>query len=339
MITGAPGTAKTTLAAKFIEVACQRGERALFVSFDEGSEPILRNLLSTGIDLQPHIDSGLLRMHPARIEGDSPEGHFHRLAKLINEHRPDCMVIDPLSALIQAGALGSARNVAARLVYLLKDRMISTLITALVDSDNPETEATELKISTVADTWIHLAYLVHGGERNRTLSVVKSRGTPHSNQVRELILTGNGPTLADVYVEGGEVLIGTLRWEKENQSRLEARQRQAEYQYQHAALESATAETRSRIAALQHELERQQAELQLLSVTHDTRLESSIESENHLRTLRNADPNLSAPPPQRHQREGLRWKGCHRPKMKRAGWHYGCTSPVMPPTPFRPWLT
>ena len=65
LITGVPGTSKTTLAGKFAEAACRRGERTLFVSFDEGAEPIARNLTSVGIQLKPHVKSGLLRMYSA----------------------------------------------------------------------------------------------------------------------------------------------------------------------------------------------------------------------------------------------------------------------------------
>ena len=61
---------------------------------------------------------------------------------------------------------------------------------------------------------------MQAGERNRGLSIVKSRGTAHSNQVRELVLSDDGVTLADIYTAGGEVLMGTLRWEKERAERL-----------------------------------------------------------------------------------------------------------------------
>src|SRR4029078_6847033 len=52
LITGVPGTSKTTLAGKFAEASCRRGERTLFVSYDEGSEQIARNLSSAGMHLQ-----------------------------------------------------------------------------------------------------------------------------------------------------------------------------------------------------------------------------------------------------------------------------------------------
>ena len=217
LITGVPGTSKTTLAGKFAEAACRRGERTLFVSFDEGAEQIVRNLSSVGIQLKPHVKSGLLRMYSARTESIGAEDHLVKLKSLIREHRPRCMVIDPLSAIAKAGGLGAARAVANRLIYMVKDEGITVLVTAISETDDPRAEATDLQVSTIADTWIHLSYLIRSGERNRALTIIKSRGTWHSNQVRELILSTSGPTLADVYTAGGEVLMGTLRWEKEDE--------------------------------------------------------------------------------------------------------------------------
>src|ERR1051326_7567877 len=104
LVTGLPGTSKTTLAGKFAEAACMRGERTLFVSFDEGAEPIQRNLASVGIRLRPHVKSRLLRMYSARTESTGAEDHLAKLKSLIRDYRPRCMVIDPLSAIAKAGA-------------------------------------------------------------------------------------------------------------------------------------------------------------------------------------------------------------------------------------------
>jgi circadian clock protein KaiC len=68
LITGVPGTSKTTLSGKFVEAACRRDERTLFVSFDEGPDRIVRNLTSVGIRLKPYLESGVLRMYSVRTE-------------------------------------------------------------------------------------------------------------------------------------------------------------------------------------------------------------------------------------------------------------------------------
>jgi len=295
LITGVPGTSKTTLAGKFTEAACRRGERTLFVSFDEGADRIVRNLTSVGIQLRPHMKSGLLRLYSGRTEAIGAEDHLVKLKSLIREHRPRCMVIDPLSAIAKAGGIAAARAVANRFIYLAKDEKITVMVTAINEGDEPETEATDLQISTISDTWIHLSYMILSGERNRALTIIKSRGTWHSNQVRELVLTNNGPMLADVYTAGGEVLMGTLRWEKESAERAKTMQRRAEFDHKRGELQVAEAETRARIKALQQDLARQRSELALYSRENQARIVSSSDREQELRRIRSADPARRAP--------------------------------------------
>jgi circadian clock protein KaiC len=290
LITGVPGTSKTTLSGKFVEAACRRGERTLFVSFDEGADRIVRNLTSVGIQLKPYLKSGLLRMYSGRTESVAAEDHLVTLKALIREHQPRCMVIDPLSAIAKAGGLAAARSVANRFIYTAKEEKITVVVTAINEGDQPETEATDLQISTIADTWIHLSYLIRGGERNRALTIIKSRGTAHSNQVRELILSDAGPMLADVYTAGGEVLMGTLRWEKEDEERAKAMQRRSEFDRQRASLELAEADTRARIKVLEHDLQRQRVELATYSSDDQARIVSSSDREKVLRRIRSADP-------------------------------------------------
>lgn len=290
LITGVPGTSKTTLAGQFIEAACQRGERCLFVSFDESAGQIVRNLSSVGIALKPHIKSGLLQMHSARTEGVSAEEHLLKISALMRDHRPQCMVIDPLTAIAKSGALGAARTVANRIIYRVKDQEITLVVTALSEADGPGGEATDLQVSTIADTWIHLSYLVRSGERNRALTIVKSRGTAHSNQVRELVLGAAGPSLSDVYTAGGEVLMGTLRWEKEAEESARQARHRAEFEQRRRELQFAEASTTAQIKALQLDLQRQRAALALCSGEDHNHTAFSNLRETELRRRRGADP-------------------------------------------------
>jgi circadian clock protein KaiC len=295
LITGVPGTSKTTLAGKFAEAACQRGEKTLFVSFDEAAAPIVRNLSSVGIVLAPHVKSGLLHMYSGRTESISAEDHLHRLMSLIREHRPRCMVIDPISAIAKSGGLVAARAVANRLVYMVKDERVTVVVTAINQGDDPQTEATELQVSTIADTWIHLSYVIRGGERNRALTIIKSRGTWHSNQVRELLIDKAGLGLTDVYTAGGEVLMGTLRWEKETEEQAKSAQRLAAVEHRRGELEVAQADTHARIEALQLDLERQRAELATYASDNEARILSSSEREAALRRIRSAEGPQGVP--------------------------------------------
>ena len=221
LITGYPGTAKTTLSGAFAEAACRRGERTLFVSFDSDSNEVVRNLTSVGIRLDRYVKDGRLRMVSARIIGGSAETFLVCIMRLAKEHRARCLVIDPVSTWSKSGNELTAQSVAERLIDWSKAEGITVICTRLLDEKTGDaTGNSQVQISTVADTWIHLDYLVQAGERNRGLSIIKSRGTAHSNQVRELILSDAGITLADTYTAGGEVLMGTLRWEKESAERV-----------------------------------------------------------------------------------------------------------------------
>jgi circadian clock protein KaiC len=200
-------------------------------------------------------------MYSIRTEVMSAEAHFIELKRLICEFKPTSLVLDPISALAKTGGHVAAVHASLRLLDYAKAEGITVFCNSLVSDSDGLSEGTMTQISTIADTWIHLAYVVIGGERNRSLTIVKSRGTKHSNQVRELILTDKGVTLADVYSAGGEVLMGTARWEKEAEVRNEEMRRRAKSEQVRRSLQLAEAEVSARIAALQRELDERRSEL------------------------------------------------------------------------------
>jgi len=219
LITGSCGTGKSMLAGNFIEAACQRGERSLFIAFDENARDIARDIGTLGIHLGPHLSSGLLRMESLRSESASSEEHYMHLKRVISAQQPACVVIDPLSALARVGGAPAARAVAERLIYLCRNAGITVLFTSLAEGSDPQLETTALHVSTLADSWIQLSYALIDGERNRAISIIKSRGSKHSNQMRELVFSETGITLADAYSADGKVLLGTLPNEKEQSTR------------------------------------------------------------------------------------------------------------------------
>jgi circadian clock protein KaiC len=295
LISGAPGTAKTTLSGAFIHAGCRRGEVGLFVSFDEAASQITRNLRSVGIDLQPHCDAGLLHMYSIRTEARSSEEHFIELRGLMKRLQPRNVVLDPISALTKTGGHVSAVHASLRLLDYARSLGITVLCTSLVASEDAFHEATSMEISTIADTWIHLAYMVRNGERNRTLTVVKSRGMGHSNQVRELILGRDGITLSDVYTAGGEVLLGTARWEYEARMRDEAARMDAERQQRRRELEHQQAELDSRIEALLRERNLKRAELESFAGVTTAAGARRQSNAQEIRRLRHADHESSRP--------------------------------------------
>jgi circadian clock protein KaiC len=255
-----PGTAKSTLGGAFAEAACQRGEPTLYVSFDSKTDEMVSNLTSVNIRLERFVKKGLLRMVWARSLTGSAENHLMRIKKIAKEHKARCVVIDPVSALSKSGNENTATSVAERLLDWTKASDITLLCTSLLVDAGSQVENTPLQISTLSDTWIHLNYLVRAGERNRGLSIIKSRGTSHSNQVRELILSDTGVTLADVYTASGEVLMGTLRWEKERAEQAARDEAKTLSEQRQSKLVTEEAEIEARLKAVQCELEAKRAE-------------------------------------------------------------------------------
>ena len=216
LVSGAPGTSKSSLGASFVVGACAAGRKALLVSFDESASQIVAHMRSIGLHLAPHVRSGALVIESYQASNLSPVDHYLSLRTLIRAHAPDCLMIDPLSALQRRENPFS--SMICELVFdLARAHGITMLCTSLLDRVTGDQELSVSHVSTLADTWMHVSYVAHEGERNRALTIIKSRGTSHSNQVRELMLSGNGIDLVDVYGAGGKVLMGSARAERESQ--------------------------------------------------------------------------------------------------------------------------
>lgn len=289
LITGSPGTAKSTLAGAFAEAACRRGESTLFVSFDSAGAELVRNLASVNIRLQPHAKRGRLHIIAPRTGDGSAEIQFMRIKKRATETKAQNLVIDPVSALSKQGNELTVHSVVERLTEWIKSAGITLLSTSLLASAAPEHESTPLQISTIADTWLHLSYVISAGERNRALTIIKSRGTAHSNQVRELVLSHRGVTLSDVYSAGGEVLMGTMRWEKEKAVATAQRQQQADVSRQLSELDLAEAELTARLKTLQRELTVKREAREALKKAESQRQTRQSSQRSELRGLRRAD--------------------------------------------------
>ena len=296
LITGYPGTAKTTLSGAFAEKACQRGDRTLFVSFDADSSEVVRDLSSVGIQLHRHIASGRLRMISARTVTGSAEAYLVRIKALAHEHRAKCLVIDPVSSWSKSGEGLGTHSVSERLIDWSKAEGITLMCTSLLDEMTHRAQVgSSLQISTLADTWIHLDYRVQAGERNRGLSIIKSRGTAHSNQVRELILSDSGVTLADIYTAGGEVLMGTLRWEKETAERVANETADVAARLKCLRLDAEAAELEVRVKSLQTELIAKQVEKALMTRAKAGRDQELSRDRTLMRELRGADTAQANP--------------------------------------------
>jgi circadian clock protein KaiC len=209
LISGSSGTGKTTIAASFADDACRRGETVLFFSFEESESEIHRNLASVGMDLARWVDAGLLHFHCERPTTRGLEDHLAMMQRLIQELAPTLVVIDPVSSLARGATAFDVSAMLMRQVYYLKSAGITAVMTVLTDES--ELAQSIINISSLVDTSVELAILTALGERNRGLYVLKSRGTAHSNQIREFVLSDTGIEVVPVVIGAEGLLTGSAR--------------------------------------------------------------------------------------------------------------------------------
>jgi circadian clock protein KaiC len=260
LITGTAGTGKTTLGSFFADASCRRGERCLLFSFEESVGQIVRNMRAVGLDLAPWIDRGLLRIIAGRPTLCGIEMHLATMHREIRKLEPRMVVVDPISNLVDAGTRADASAMLTRLFDFLKSHLITGVFTTLT-SGASNREATEVGVSSVVDTWILLRDIELGGERNRGLYVLKSRGMPHSNQIREFRLSEHGVELLDVYRGPEGVLTGSMRLAQEARDRAAEEQQLREFEQRRRIAERRQKEIEARIAALRAELAEESAVL------------------------------------------------------------------------------
>jgi circadian clock protein KaiC len=244
LVSGTAGTGKSSLAAHFAAAACGRGERVLYFAFEESSSQIMRNMGSIGIDLAPLVAQDLLRIHAARPTLSGLEMHLATMLKEIARFDPQVVVVDPLNSFVTVGNEDDVKMMLLRLADALKMRQITGFFTSLT-SGGGAMEQTDIAISSLIDTWLLVRDMESGGERNRGLYILKSRGMPHSNQIREFSLTSQGIELRDAYVGPAGVLTGSARLAQEAQERAtqirsehEIQRKQDEITYKRTAMEA-----------------------------------------------------------------------------------------------------
>jgi circadian clock protein KaiC len=198
LISGTPGTGKTSLAFAFLQAACEAGETALYFGFEESKAQIIRNMASIGFDLQPHIDKGLLHFHTVRPSNLGLEAHLASMHHVIRNINPTVVAIDPISNFITAADQSGVKSMLIRLVDFLKMKQITALFTHLARGAEA-IDRTDENVSSIMDTWLLLRTLEHRGRRSCTLSVLKSRGMAHSHESRRFLLRNEGIRLGAIY--------------------------------------------------------------------------------------------------------------------------------------------
>lgn len=211
LVSGSPGTGKSSMAALFAHAACLRGERCLLFVYEESSAQMLRNMRSIGVDLAPWLARGLLLIHAARPTLQGLEQHLLQMHDLVVEHQPAVVVVDPISNLTFDESDRALKPTLMRLIDFLKREQITALFTNLSSDNGVNMPSTQIGVSSLMDTWLLVSNLEFNGERTRTLQVLKARGMAHSNRVREFVFSDNGVDLLDVFMVGERVVTGRAR--------------------------------------------------------------------------------------------------------------------------------
>jgi circadian clock protein KaiC len=287
LVSGTAGTGKTSLAASFANSTCQKDQRCLYFAFEEAPNQIIRNMKSIGIDLEPHLKKGLLKFQAVRSTFYGLETHLVQMQKLIDEFKPTAVIVDPITNLINAGDESEVKSMLTRLIDYLKTKQMTALFTNLTHMDS--LESTESEVSSIMDTWILLRDIELGGERNRGIYILKSRGMAHSNQIREFLITNKGVDIIDVYTGPAGVLTGSARLAQENKDKAEEDSRKEEIAKLQRNLETKRKLMEAQVSALQAEFAANEEEIKQLIVKEKQREKTAAENRKEMGRMRKED--------------------------------------------------
>jgi len=288
LISGSAGTGKTSVAAHFADAACRRGERCLYFAFEESESQVLRNMLSIGIDLGQWVQKGLLKYHADRPTIYGLETHLSVMQKMMSEFKPAAVIVDPVSNLNAVANNSNVKTMLTRLLDQLKLDRVTTVLTILT-LGSPAPDSTDVDVSSLADTWIRLRDIEFGGERNRGIYILKSRGMAHSNQIREFVLTEKGVNLLDVYVGPSGVLTGSARLSQEAQEKAKDLVHQQDVQIKQLNLERKRKAIEAQIADLRAEFKTEEAEVKNFIKQDKLRQQKVSQDREAMAQIRKAD--------------------------------------------------
>jgi len=287
LVSGTAGTGKTSISASFASATCQKSERCLYFAFEESPNQIIRNMKSIGIDLEPWTRKGLLKFHAVRSTFYGLETHLVQMQKLIDDFKPTAVIVDPITNLINAGDQNDVKSMLTRLIDYLKSKQITALFTNLTHLAS--LEQTESEVSSIMDTWILLRDIELGGERNRGIYILKSRGMAHSNQIREFLITGKGVDIIDVYTGPAGVLTGSARFAQETKDRAAEASRKEEVEKLKRDLERKRKLMEAQVIALHAEFTAKEEEVKQLINQEERREETIAKSRKEIGRMRKED--------------------------------------------------
>ena len=152
----------------------------------------MRNMMSVGINLRTYLQSGLLRVQSVRPSLSGLEMHLMMILKLMEEFKPQTVVIDPISSLLSIGSISEVRDILIRVIDMLKTKKINAFFTSLTQAGSSVDDSTVLAVSSLADIWIELTNDCTQQQLGRNMRVIKARGMSHEMQPQPFSTTSKG---------------------------------------------------------------------------------------------------------------------------------------------------
>ena len=296
LLSDSAGTGKTSLAASLARAACRRGEKCLYLAYEESVSQLSRNMRSIGIDLEPYLESGLLSGVSARPFLHGLEMHLVQVYKIVMEFEPTVVVVDPVTNLSATGSFLETRSMMTRLIDFLKNKSITSCFTSLTGGGS-SVEESEVGISSLIDTWLWTRTVEMAGERNRMLEIIKSRGMAHSRQAGEFLMTDNWVKREGTYVGRSGVLTGSARFTQEMKEKFDANVRQKELRRTDEVIARKRQALEAQMLALQADFEASVKDMEAMADQERERQRvSGVDQAEMARSRWAFKPNQSTPP-------------------------------------------
>ena len=216
LVSGATGAGKTLLVANFINGIREKKERCLLMAFEESREQLFRNAKGWGQDFERLEKDGLLKVVCIYPEVSSLEDHFINIQEIVKDFKPNRIAIDSLSALTRTSSEKGFREFIIALTSFLKHEEITGLFTATTPLLTGGSSVTEGNISTITDTIILLRYVEMMGEMQRSITVLKMRGSKHDSSIRRFTINSEGMQIGEPFDKVSGILSGNPVVIKEN---------------------------------------------------------------------------------------------------------------------------
>ncbi len=271
LISGTSGTGKTILVASFARAAASRGEKVLYIDFEESEAMLVGSVASAGVDLRPALEAGLLRVQATAAESVGVEEHLINAHRLFDAFAPDHVILDAASSSDRLGGAQAAYAYLVRLINLCRNYGRTLLMPNQLSGMESSEAVSGLGISSLVDGVVFLRQHENNGEITRTLLVLKARGAAHSNQAREFRITGSGIAILPPYIGEAGIVTGIARQQQEAREAAEDRRLVRQIAAKEAEIAHLDASLSAQAAVMHASIEQMRAELEALRIEQEER--------------------------------------------------------------------